>query len=125
MISFDNELINSIEDDIKSVRDVNALRHLRKLINRKIEIESELSVFKLQIGSVIECVRNNKSQGFFRLDKINRTRVQATELNKDLTPIKWNVYNIPFSLVVATDKKVNDKKVNEIKDSNYLVRKDI
>lgn len=120
MISFDNELIDSIADDIKSVNDVNALRHLRKLINRKIEVESELSVFKLQIGSVIECVRKNKSQGFFRLDKINRTRVQATQLDGNLTPMKYSVYNIPFSLVVATDKKVN-----EVKDSEYLVRKDI
>ena len=120
MISFDNEMLDSIKDDIKGINDINALRDINKLVNNKIKQIGELAVLDLKIGTVINCVRKGRSEGLFRLDKINRTRVQATKLNGsidsngnvtgDLSPRIFETYTIPFSLVVSTDLKVKEKE---------------
>ena len=119
MISFDNEMLNSIKDDIKGINDINALRDINNLVSNKIKQIGELAVLELKIGSVINCVRKGKSEGLFRLDKINKTRVRATKLNGsidnngnvigDLSPRIFETYTIPFSLVVGTDLKVKEK----------------
>ena len=118
----DNQLLDSIKDDIKSLNDINALKDISKLVSNKIKVMGELAVLDLKIGTVINCVRKGRSEGLFRLDKINRTRVQATKLNGsidsdgnvtgDLRPRKFETYTIPFSLVVGTDLKVNDTPRN-------------
>ena len=110
MISFDNEMIDSIKDDIKGINDVGTLRDLKELILRKIKQISELNVMNLKIGTVFECVNaKGKSSGFYKLTKINRTRVVGLKLNDDLTVNIFASWTIPFSMVVATDLKVNEK----------------